>query len=74
MAGNPPFWLVWNPQGVRPPRYRHTTFAGAKAEAERLVRICPGNEFYVLAAAARARRVDVQTDVFIAEDDDEIPF
>lgn len=43
------FWMVWNPQGNQP-TYKHPTRDSAVAEAERLARKCPGDQFYILAA------------------------
>ncbi|SDI64940.1 hypothetical protein SAMN04487926_12138 [Paraburkholderia steynii] len=51
------FWIVWSPQGVTPPQYRHETLGVAIAEAERLAKLRPGDEFIVLEAVA-ARCVD----------------
>jgi hypothetical protein len=44
----PPFWLVWSPNGDRPPSYRHPSEAAAEKEANRLADEHPGREFYVL--------------------------
>ncbi|SAK53262.1 hypothetical protein AWB78_01309 [Caballeronia calidae] len=44
------FWLVWCPTGSAPPSYRHTSEAGAIAEAERLARAARNAKFYVLKA------------------------
>jgi hypothetical protein len=49
------FFIVSNPAGSRPPRYRHTEFARAKAEAARLARENPGQEFFVMEARLVAR-------------------
>lgn len=45
-----PFWLVWNPQGQRPPSFRHPTADSAVAEAGRLAESNPGRPFFVLGA------------------------
>jgi len=50
MAHPEKFWLVWCPNGLRPPTYRHDTHESAEQEAVRLARLNPGKEFYVLAA------------------------
>jgi len=42
-------WIVWNPAG-RNPQARHDTYRSAAAEAARLARENPGNEFYVMQA------------------------
>lgn len=55
----PTFWMVYG-TGQGAPTFRHGTFEGAKAEAERLARQSPGIEFYVLRSIGRARRVDVE--------------
>lgn len=43
------FWMVWNPQR-NPPSHRHSLKHNAVREAERLARLHPGDEFYVLEA------------------------
>jgi hypothetical protein len=53
------FWLVWSPSGMRPPTYRHTTEAAARTEAERLARLRPGAEFFVLRAEAMVAIAEV---------------
>lgn len=45
-----PFWLVWNPNGQRPPSFRHPTADSAVAEAGRLAESNPGEAFFVLGA------------------------
>lgn len=45
---DPPFWLVWSPQGDRSPIFKHQTAAAAEREAERLADAHPGREFYVV--------------------------
>lgn len=44
------FWLVWDPASPRPPMHRHDSYAEAVREAERLAKLSPGQEFYVLGA------------------------
>lgn len=70
-----PFWLVWNPQGLRPPSFRHPTADSAVAEAGRLAELNPGAAFFVLCAmgfasadAPRARFMSLvdDNDEFIA--------
>lgn len=61
------FWLVWNESGY-PPRYRHDTEESAVREAERLARVNPGQNFYVLEAVAlrvvdAMQRVDLRQEV-----------
>ena len=43
------FWMVWSPQGSTP-THQHITKSSAVNEAERLARLRPGQEFYVLEA------------------------
>lgn len=43
------FWVVWSP-GAGAPVVRHESEASAIDEAERLARVCPGDEFIVLAS------------------------
>ncbi len=54
------FWLVWSPQGARPPTHRHASEAAARNEAQRLAGLHPGNEFFVLEARCVAKKVEVQ--------------
>lgn len=63
-----PFWLVWSPQGARPPEYRHASEAMATHEAERLARLHPGNIFVVLQSVCSRqvndmRRVDLRPEI-----------
>lgn len=44
------FWIVWNPDSPRTPRYRHFSEEDADSEAFRLAIENPGQTFYVLAA------------------------
>ncbi len=53
------FWLIWNERG-HAPTVRHETKAGAKAEAERLARMNPGQQFHVMELVGTCRRVDVE--------------
>lgn len=65
-----PFWMVWNPDG-RQPRFRHDNQQLAVAEAERLARANPGQEFYVLEPTHRV----VSNDIIVEQyDRDDIPF
>lgn len=63
------FWMVWNPTG-NAPRVRHNTPDSAEAEATRLARENPANEFVVLEAKASFQ---VNT-VTRTEFDSDIPF
>jgi hypothetical protein len=47
------FWLVWSPRSGRPPKVRHPTEQAARGEAERLARMHPGRNYYVLACVGR---------------------
>lgn len=49
------FWMVWNPVG-RAPVYRHESRASAEREAERLAKLNPTNEFYILEALGFLRK------------------
>lgn len=42
------FWLVWNPDSPKPPRYRHASRESADVEATRLAREHPNQLFYVM--------------------------
>jgi hypothetical protein len=55
------FWLVWSPQGIGPPRYRHPSERQAQTEAERLAREHPSAEFYVLHAISCSKVTTVET-------------
>jgi hypothetical protein len=44
------FWIVWSPEGDRPPRHRHDSYESARREAERLARENPGRRFYAMMA------------------------
>lgn len=50
-----PFWIVWSPEGSRPPRYRHNSVNTAEAEARRLAAEHPGQDFYVARIIGRAQ-------------------
>lgn len=66
------FFVVWNPAG-RNPSYRHGSYSAAEREAKRLASMNVGEEFFVLCAVSRSRRMEpVQTDRLVPEDD--IPF
>lgn len=75
------FYVVWNPAGG-PPSYRHPHYASAIAEARRLARGNPAEQFIVLAALATAKvRDPVEVTDFDGPltipsqpDTDEIPF
>lgn len=52
-AATSPF-LVFSPQGSTAPRYQHATQALAQAEAERLAKLNPGKDFYVMGAITKS--------------------
>jgi hypothetical protein len=71
----PPFYLVWNPEG-HSPTFKHNTQQDAEREAQRLARICPEQTFFVLEPVSAARKRDVDIERFDRQHelDDEIPF
>jgi recombination protein RecT len=73
MAFPDSFFIVWNPEGQRPPKFRHGTFGQASGEATRLARENPGAEFFVMEAKRSVRVRDLQVTDF-ASNDDVIPF
>lgn len=42
------FWIVWNPDSSKPPRYSHISRAIADIEAARLAHKNPNQIFYVM--------------------------
>lgn len=62
------FWMV---KGLGAAQFRHDTQDQAEAEAARLARRNPGQEFYVLEAIAVHRLADVER---VSLCDDERPF
>ena len=66
------FWMVWNPNRKQP-TYRHETEAAAVIEAERLARLNPSEDFFVLEAIA-LRCVDNMQRVNLRDAGDGIPF
>lgn len=74
MRGKPHFWCVWA-EGGGSPTVKHNDFLSAKAEAQRLARMNPGQRFVVLAAAIAFQRRDLDEVRFDAYDADwEVPF
>lgn len=53
------FWMVWCPAKYAP-TFRHETELAARAEAARLARLNPGNEFFVLESTSSARCTEPQ--------------
>ncbi|QRF60202.1 hypothetical protein [Variovorax paradoxus] len=74
------FWLVWSPEGERPPRHEHHSAKAAADEAERLATVYPGKSFYVLHATEMRRTADAPVEACTLlkrpepELDDDIPF
>ena len=69
MSASNPFYVVWCPtRGA--PTVRHRTRADATAEATRLARNNPGEDFFVLATLSRVAK----TDVVVLDFGLEIPF
>lgn len=54
------FWMVL---GSGAPTFRHPSEVAAKAEAERLARMSPGNEFVVLESIASVKKSELQWSV-----------
>lgn len=52
------FWMV---KGDGPTNQKHRHLIDARKEAERLARMKPGEEFFVLEAVSVSRSVDVET-------------
>ncbi|GFM29231.1 hypothetical protein [Novosphingobium sp. PY1] len=68
----PSFFIVWNPDGLRPPKQRHDELYKAQAEASRLAIENSPQEFFVMEAKLVARvRKPVEIEEFSS---DEIPF
>jgi hypothetical protein len=63
------FWLVWNPDGLRPPQHRHATESLAREEAGRLARLHPNSRFYVLRAICETHKSDLVTQELAAADE-----
>lgn len=75
------FWLVWNPNGTRPPHYQHSSAKSAADEAERLAAENQGESFYVLHATEfrRTGHAPVEASVLLLRPDpdpidDDCPF
>ncbi|HEX6216712.1 MAG TPA: hypothetical protein VFZ38_17880 [Vicinamibacterales bacterium] len=64
------FWIVWCPTHGTPPRVKHPSIQTALHEAERLARMNPGSEFFVMGAEF-GRQVDSMTRVTF---EDQLPF
>ena len=62
------FWMVWN-EGNRAPTVKHPSVNAARAEAERLARLFPGQKFFLLTAFDCCQKRDV-----LWESETELPF
>ncbi len=54
------FWLIWNPKRGNP-SVRHVNEDIARAEAQRLANVAPGEHFYVLKAVSVTRMANMET-------------
>lgn len=73
MTTNPStFWLVWNPEGWSPPKYRHYSLYDAEQEATRLAQQHPGQEFHVLEVKSKFVAGKITKTEFVESDD--VPF
>lgn len=62
-----PFWLVWCPDGYRPPKFEHSSKLSAEKEAVRMAGKIPGKEFYVMECVGCAIRTLEEKRVRFAE-------
>jgi hypothetical protein len=67
------FFLVWSPQGMYPPKFRHPTRESATTEAERLARLHPNSQFFVLEAISESYENRPLT-IDLYKHNDDIPF
>jgi hypothetical protein len=67
-----PFFLVWAPSRSAP-TVKQFSYRAAEEEAKRLARQCPGEPFYVLAACAEVRKIDVGVTRFAINPDEHSP-
>jgi hypothetical protein len=69
------FFLVWNPKRSAP-TYQHASYESALRESERLARMSPGQDFFILQAVSRTKKQDVETIRLepVQQLDDQIPF
>lgn len=66
------FWMVWNPAKAAP-TFKHESERNARIEAERLARMCPGEQFFVLEAVEMRCVTDMQR-VNLRGKSDDLPF
>lgn len=67
------YWFVWCHNGGGP-TYKHQTLESACAEAERLARLNPGEEFHVLKSVRSVMKTDVAWSDHSHDPDLDIPF
>lgn len=68
------FWMVYG-ENRGSPTHRHSSFASAEREAQRLARAHPDNRFFVLAACAGFVKSDLhEVEITPAYDDEMIPW
>jgi hypothetical protein len=69
------FYLIWNPKRSAP-TYMHSSYESALRESERLARMSPGQDFFILQAVSRTKKQDVETIRLepVQQLDDQIPF
>lgn len=67
------FYIIWSPGPcAKNPTFRHMDYSLAQKEAERLALQHPGDEFYVMLAASKSKKVEVSTQPLANIDHDEI--
>ncbi|WP_088190837.1 hypothetical protein [Sphingobium sp. Z007] len=59
----PPFFTVWRPSGSAPTK-RHDTRGNAEHEAERVARMHPGHDVFVMAPVSRVKAARVEREDF----------
>jgi len=69
------FYVVWNPAHGKP-TVRHARYDDAKHEAERLARMNPGEDFYILGSLLLVHNRDVDVTRVVPADADptDLPF
>ena len=70
---NRQFWIVWQENGGTP-THKHETKESAIAEAKRLAKLSPDNNFFVLESIGAAKKLEVTYTNFQNNDYDPIPF
>ena len=64
------FWIVWGPAGRTNPKCKYAYYESAQSDAERMARVNPGSEFYVM----RGESVSVATSVVTNKLVEDCPF